>query len=314
MANPVATAIGRVQPIFKGTWDSTLSYTKLDNVLYNGSTYIAIQNAPAGANPGTEGSPYWRMIASKGDSIKGDTGSFGTPTATAHDLVYGQEPTVEVTASGPDTAKIFSFNFGLPAGPTAFDTDNIEASAVTLQAGSQPTVTAEINNNILNFEFGIPSASGSGAQSIDGITPALDPVTQLQNVTLNAIRAVQNQNLSPLQQQYARENINAQVAGDYQPAGDYIVDPSASTGQFLRFSNEGEWVGATINLVPTGAASDVNKYLRKTASGMVWADVQSLPSGGAEGAPLVKRSVDDYDATWGSFISEAEIDAIIDAN
>ena len=48
---------------------------------------------------------------------RGDTGpaaGFGTPTATAH-LVDGP-PTVAVTASGPDTAKIFHFDFGIPAG------------------------------------------------------------------------------------------------------------------------------------------------------------------------------------------------------
>lgn len=314
MANPVATAIGRVQPIFKGTWDSTISYIKLDNVLYNGNTYIAIQNVPAGQNPGTTSSPYWQMIASKGDSIKGDTGSFGTPTATAHDLAYGAEPTVAVTASGPDTAKVFAFEFGLPAGPTAFDPDNISARAIALQAGTPPTVTAEIDNNILNFEFGIPSADGSGAQSVDGITPALDQQTGLQNITLNAVRAIQNQGLSNLQKQYVRENINAQEAGNYQPAGDYIEDPGASTGQFLQYNNLGEWVGANINLVPSGSSGDVGKYLRKSANGMIWASVESLPEGGAEGAPLIKNSVDNYDVTWGSFISTSDIDDIIDAD
>lgn len=311
MANPVVTAIGRVQPKFKGDWSSVLPYEKLDNVLYGGSTYIALQNVPAGITPGSS-AIYWQLIASKGDSIKGDTGSFGTPTASAHDLAHGEDPTVAVTASGPDDAKIFAFEFGLPAGPTAFDPENIEATATTLQAGSQPTVTAEIDNNILSFEFGIPSASGSGAQSVDGVTPAQDPVTGLQNVTLNAVRAVQGQQFSDLQKQYIRQNLNVQEAGNYQPAGDYIEDPGASTGQFLRFSNEGEWVGESINLVPTGAASDVGKYLRKSANGMIWADVQSLPAGGSEGAPLIKNSVDNYDVTWGTFISNSEIDDIID--
>ena len=48
---------------------------------------------------------------------RGDTGpsaGFGTPTATAH-LVDGP-PTVAVTASGPDTAKRFHFDFGIPGG------------------------------------------------------------------------------------------------------------------------------------------------------------------------------------------------------
>lgn len=307
MANPIVTAIGRVQPKFRGEWSNFFTYEKLDNVLYNGSTYIALQNVPAGIAPGSNPS-YWQLIASKGDSVKGDTGSFGTPTATAHDLAHGEDPTVAVTASGPDDAKIFAFEFGLPAGPTAFDPENIEASAIALQVGAQPTVSAEIDNNVLSFEFGIPAADGTGAQSVDGITPAQDPITGLQNVTLNAVRAIQDQQFSDLQKQYVRQNLNLQKAGDY------IIEPtSPSSGQFLRFSDEGKWIGENINLVPTGAASDIGKYLRKTANSMIWADVQSLPSGGSEGAPLIKNSVDNYDVTWGTFISNSEIDEIINA-
>ena len=47
---------------------------------------------------------------------------------------------------------------------------------------------------------------------------------------------------------------------------------------------------------------------------MIWADIQSLPAGGIEGAPLIKNSIDNYDVTWGSFISNSEIDDIIDEN
>lgn len=56
---------------------------------------------------------------------KGDTGAkgpqgeaagFGTPTATATTLDAGVPATVEVTASGADTAKVFAFTFGVPKG------------------------------------------------------------------------------------------------------------------------------------------------------------------------------------------------------
>ena len=308
MATPIATAIGRVQPIFRGDYNSFLPYKKLDNVLYNNATYIALRDVPAGNIPDAPSSTYWQKIAGKGD--KGDTGSFGEPTATASGLEYGQDPTVSVTASGPDTAKVFSFEFGLPAGPLPFV--DVSATASSLQPNTEPSVTAELvgagTSKVLSFDFGIPAADGQGAASVDQVLPGGD-----RNIVLNAVRAIQNQGLSTLQQQYARENINAQVAGDYQPAGDYITDPSASTNQYLYFNNEGNWVGKSINEVPSGSSSDVNKYLRKTASGMIWASVQALPSGGAEGMPLVKNSVDDYDVGWGSTISSAEIDIIINS-
>lgn len=47
---------------------------------------------------------------------KGDTGAaagFATPTAEAF-YIAGGDPTAEVTASGPDTAKKFAFRFGIP--------------------------------------------------------------------------------------------------------------------------------------------------------------------------------------------------------
>lgn len=52
---------------------------------------------------------------------QGPTGAaagFGTPTATASALAAGAAPTVTVTASGGNTAKVFSFAFGIPRGAT----------------------------------------------------------------------------------------------------------------------------------------------------------------------------------------------------
>lgn len=59
----------------------------------------------------------------KGD--KGDTGAaagFATPTAEAF-YIAGGDPTAEVTASGPDTAKKFAFKFWIPKASEVIDTD-----------------------------------------------------------------------------------------------------------------------------------------------------------------------------------------------
>ena len=53
------------------------------------------------------------------DGEKGEPGTpagFGTPTATATTLPYGEEATVTVTSDGPNTAKVFNFEFGIPQG------------------------------------------------------------------------------------------------------------------------------------------------------------------------------------------------------
>lgn len=48
------------------------------------------------------------------DGEDGTPAGFGTPTASAHSLSQDATPTVTVTATGDDTAKVFSFNFGIP--------------------------------------------------------------------------------------------------------------------------------------------------------------------------------------------------------
>lgn len=302
-----STALGRVQPIFKGNYNSDTTYYRLDNVYYQGNTYVCKVDSVTNIAP-AEGSSCWQLVAHKGEQgDQGITGSFGEPSGTVTILPTGSEPNITITATGPDTAKEFKFDFDLPAGPTGFDVNDIRATA-TNNAGAT-TASAVINEGKLGFTFNIPPAQGEGAAMVDGVGPS----GSNRNVELKAVRYGINQQISEAEKQIARNNIGAQEAGNYQPAGDYIEDPRASTGQFLRFSNEGEWVGENINLVPTGAASDVGKYLRKTSNSMIWADVQSLPSGGSEGAPLIKNSVDDYDVTWGTFISNSEIDEIINA-
>ena len=50
--------------------------------------------------------------------IQGETGAaagFGTPTATITIIGATETPYVIVTATGPDTAKVFNFDFGIPA-------------------------------------------------------------------------------------------------------------------------------------------------------------------------------------------------------
>ena len=50
--------------------------------------------------------------------IQGDTGAaagFGTPTATITILPATETAYVNVTVSGPDTAKVFNFDFGIPS-------------------------------------------------------------------------------------------------------------------------------------------------------------------------------------------------------
>ena len=104
------TSLGRVQPIFKGAYDSATTYKKLDNVFYNGDTWVCQIDNTVNVTPSAE-SNTWQMVASKGR-----TGGFGAPSGSIEMLPQGSNPTINITASGLDTEKIFNFQFGIPAG------------------------------------------------------------------------------------------------------------------------------------------------------------------------------------------------------
>ena len=52
------TSLGRVQPIFKGAYDSATTYKKLDNVFYNGDTWVCQIDNTVNVTPSV-GSNAW---------------------------------------------------------------------------------------------------------------------------------------------------------------------------------------------------------------------------------------------------------------
>lgn len=56
--------LGRVLPVFRGTYNSTTQYLPLDIVYYNGSSYVAKQNA---LNILPTNIVYWQIVALKGE-------------------------------------------------------------------------------------------------------------------------------------------------------------------------------------------------------------------------------------------------------
>ncbi len=148
----------------------------------------------------------------KGDKgVKGDTGAaagFGIPSASVDTLPAGSAPTVKVTATGDNTAKIFAFEFAIPQGAkgdtgaqgeqgvkgdqgakgdkgdtgaaAGFGTPN--ATANVLAAGATPTVSVttsgENTGKVFSFAFGIPQGAkgdkgDKGDKGVDGKTPTL---------------------------------------------------------------------------------------------------------------------------------------------
>lgn len=86
---------------------------------------------------------------------QGTSAGFGTPTASATSVTG--KPTVNITTSGPDTAKVFNFEFGIPGGTTPTTTKFIFNAVPT----ETTTTTSDIGNK-LGFSYkNQVSANGS---------------------------------------------------------------------------------------------------------------------------------------------------------
>lgn len=65
--------LGRILPIWQGSWNSTTTYENLDIVYYGGSSYVAVGGSGnTGKYPDEEGGTYWKMLA-RGGSFEGMT-------------------------------------------------------------------------------------------------------------------------------------------------------------------------------------------------------------------------------------------------
>ena len=173
--------------------DSRVSDAYVNDKYLNTDT----SNVYSCVTPGDPWTAEWIYIGSikgeKGDTgEKGATGNagaaagFGTPTASASALTAGSTPTVTITPSGPNTAKIFDFKFGIPSGAkgdtgaaAGFGTPT--ATATTLDAGSDATVSVTSSGSntakVFNFTFGIPQGvkGDTGSAGAKGDTGAQGP-------------------------------------------------------------------------------------------------------------------------------------------
>ena len=180
--------------------------------------FISLGQFPVAGPQGEEG-PQGPQGEPGTDGAKGDTGAaagFGTPTASATTLTPVQSAIASVTASGPDTAKVFTFSFGIPQGVKGDTGDKGDtgatgedgadagfgtptATATSLAAGSNPTVSVSASGpdtaKVFAFEFGIPEGqpgtsmtAGTGID-ITGTTISIKPDNLFTKSGINTITA-----------------------------------------------------------------------------------------------------------------------------
>ena len=106
--------LGRVSIIFKGEYNSTTNYEKLDIVSYNGSSYACLKDC-VGVIP--TDTTYWQLVAQKGE--QGEQGIQGIQGATPNIQIGTVEtlnPTEQATVTQTGTLENPIFNFGIPKG------------------------------------------------------------------------------------------------------------------------------------------------------------------------------------------------------
>lgn len=210
------TVLGKVACTPKGDYNEATAYVVLDIVAYGGGSYMALKDVQ-GVMPSNDGVNWMRLAAPGEKGDKGDTGNtgpqgnqgeqgqkgdkgdpgntgpqgdpgaaagFGTPTATVDESTGA--PSVEVTASGPDTAKVFSFAFtGLkgetgdtgstgPKGDPGTSVSRIERTSGTGAAGTTDTYTMYDSEDEAIGTFTVYNGSngeGSGDFMANGTVP-----------------------------------------------------------------------------------------------------------------------------------------------
>ena len=181
MAN---TVLGKVSCVPRGDYSASATYTVLDIAGYQGGSYMALKTV-TGIAPSNDG-VNWMQLS--GPGLPGEQGEQGEPGAAAG---FGQAtatvdettgtPSVDVTTSGPDTAKVFNFAFSGLKGETGAKGDTGDKGDTGATGPQGVSVTdAEINESgrlIITLSAGEPIDAGNavGPTGAKGDTGATGP-------------------------------------------------------------------------------------------------------------------------------------------
>lgn len=142
----ITKEIGRVSIVPKGVWNSNNTYTKLDLVSNNGSSYIAKQDVPINININNEN--YWKLIAEKGD-----TGASINNIRKTGTSIDGLTDTYTVYLTNGET--------------TTFQVKN----GIGITSITGPSTSGQIDTYTINFEDGRSTTfTIQNAKSIESIT------------------------------------------------------------------------------------------------------------------------------------------------
>ena len=105
------------------------------------------------------------LYVDTGVNATGPAAGFGTPTASIVQGAEGTQPQIAIFATGPDTAKVFDFDFTIPKGDTGAAATVGVGTTTTGAPGTNASVTNSGNSSAAVLNFTIP-------QGIQGDTGA----------------------------------------------------------------------------------------------------------------------------------------------
>lgn len=219
---------------WRGAWDASTSYAKLDAVEHNGSCYVWTDDADstAGDEPGVD--ELWELCAAKG--AKGDTGAAGAPG-----------PQGQIGPAGPqgDTGEMGAKGETGATGPQGPKGD--PGADYTLTEADKSEIAGKVTAGGLEFTLADPPTGGDLPEVLGNLGTAMTDAAE------GAIPIADGAN------GWSVEKIIKVYTGDNDLIG-YIPD-TAWVAAYMAAQK------ALLKLLPDSAAADAGKLLEVGADG-----------------------------------------------
>lgn len=217
----------------------------------------------------------------------GAAAGFGTPAASASKLAAGAQTTVAVTASGPDTAKVFTFEFGIPQGERG------ERGLRGLQGEPGDTGPNEVTTSTATNLTGLLKGNGT---NVEAAVPEVDYATPEQT---KAFVVTFTENTGDLKGSYTPDKTLAEIYAAYNANKNIIGrfasgDPAVMTLMTVYDSSNIEmgyiYSGGVIKLVSDSnnlwvlidyrfeSPPDIFEFLPESGSSLVEDIIYNAPS------------------------------------
>lgn len=200
--------LGKVRPVYKGVYDTGTTYTVLDRVLFEGTVYECVADAPAGTAPQPdEDTAFWVRIGTQGaKGEKGDTGPQGPQGpqgpagADGKDGVDGPQGPQgpkgdkgdkgDTGATGPQGPQGPAGADGTtgpqgPQGPQGPKGDTPPLTSSLTSTATDVALSAKAGNDLKKLADAAKSAADAAQAGVDGIPLATTSVAGLVKIGTN---------------------------------------------------------------------------------------------------------------------------------